>query len=162
MRVFLRWGGTCLFHFEYCACGRLGPAPTVPLGNLAADNLAQGPHSRVSPWRHVTTAVKMSNVSLGASLLWDGRRALLPLVSRGSLYWLNPSDLLAETDFGKRIGSKTSYPLDPFFGVQKTLFLGPTQRVFSSRGPTSLRTFPTHWFLRLKQLLCVRESGSSM
>ena len=38
----------------------------------------------------------------------------------------------------------------------RTLFLGPTQRLFlPSRGPTSLRTFPTHWFSRLKQLLCV-------
>ena len=45
----------------------------------------------------------------------------------------------------------------------RTLFLGPTQRLFfPSRGPTSLRTFPTHWFPRLKQLLCVRESESRM
>ena len=44
-----------------------------------------------------------------------------------------------------------------------TLFLGPTQRLFfPSRGPASLRTFPTHWFPRLKQLLCVRESESRM
>ena len=44
-----------------------------------------------------------------------------------------------------------------------TLFLGPTQRLFFlSKGPTSLRTFPTHWFPRLKQLLCVRESESRM
>ena len=34
--------------------------------------------------------------------------------------------------------------------------------LFPSRGPTSLRTFSTHWFPRLKQLLCVRESESRM
>ena len=59
---------------------------------------------------------------------------------------LQERPLSARPDFG------------PDFG-----FLGPTQRLFfPSRGPTSLRTFPTHWFPRLKQLLCVRESESRM
>ena len=45
---------------------------------------------------------------------------------------------------------------DPIFGSY------PATLFFPSRGPTSLRTFPTHWFPRLKQLLCVRESASRM
>ena len=44
--------------------------------------------------------------------------------------------------------------------ISDSIFWGPTQRLFfPSREPTSLRTFPTHWFPRLKQ---VRESESRM
>ena len=56
--------------------------------------------------------------------------------------------LSARPDFGPDFG--------PYFWVL------PSDFFFPSRGPTSLRTVPTHWFPRLKQLLCVRESESRM
>ena len=69
-----------------------------------------------------------------------------------------PSEATCAPPQGRPIVSATG-----FWTGFRTLFLGPTQRLFfPSRGPTSLRTFPTHWFPRLKQLLCVRESESRM
>ena len=56
--------------------------------------------------------------------------------------------LSAQPDFGPDFG--------PYFWVLPSAFFS------SSRGPTSLRTFPTHWFPRLKQLLNVRKSESRM